>query len=407
MFCLKTALLNIKRRKQKSILVVLISLIIASFAFVYMSGIQTNQQQLDNLPQVMPVTARVTNLDGSQIVGLEITDALLDNILSSGYAKDLYYTVQLAAEFQGAPDEKDKSKRGFSIRAVNDINAIPNYQDWNIRLDGQNSLDFLRGNDANCIADDVWLQRNDLSAGDSIEIFIYGLEYNPLRRTFSFLPVGTCSLLIAGSMSPAGNSGMYMEILCPAGWARERFTEADVNFYPDSVVFTVADPLNLNAFKTAMKGFYLMSVDPTALGSDYGNSLSVHDEVFIKTATRLKSHLALLYGFAAVVFVIIASLGYALSYLFIQTRRTEVVLMRSLGASRKECVLVMFFEYAALGFIGSLLGMAGSVVFMGSAGAGPLLAFLMFFASFVLGIMAAAYQQSKWTAMSGLVKVEA
>jgi predicted lysophospholipase L1 biosynthesis ABC-type transport system permease subunit len=90
-----------------------------------------------------------------------------------------------------------------------------------------------------------------------------------------------------------------------------------------------------------------------------------------------------------------------------QSRRTEVVLMRSLGTSRAACVLVMLFEYASLGLLGALFGMLCAVIFAGFAGAAPLLAFLMFFASFVLGAAGAAFQISRRTAMSGLVKVEA
>lgn len=403
MFCLKTALLNIKRRKQKSMLVVLISLIIASFAFVYAGGIQTNEQELNSLPQAIPVTANITNLDGSQVAGLEIGESLLEKINNSGFVKNLYYSAQLEANFSSVPDEKDKPKKIF-IRAVNDINAIPNYQNMNIELDGSLSLEYLRGNDARCIADDVWLQMNGLSVGDSIGINLYCLKFDPSDDTFTLVPLGTHSLLIAGSMSSSGE--VSMNLLCPAGWAKEQHAAAGVNFSLDSAAFTVADPLHLNEFKAAMKELYLMPVDPRAMAKIFGSALIVYDETFIKTATRLQSHLATLYGFAAVVFAVIVLVGYALSYLFMQSRRIEVVLMRSLGTSRKECVLVMFFEYASLGFWGSLLGLLVSVIFTGFSGAGPLLAFLIFFASFVIGIAGSSYQLSKLTAMSGLVKAE-
>lgn len=400
MFCLRTAFLNIRRHKQKSILVVLISLIIAFFAFIYVSGIQTNQQQLDALPKSIPVTARIENMDGSKVVGLEISDSLLDNVYNSGYVKDLYYSVQLAANFSDVPNESDKGKE-IPVRAVNDINAIPNYKDSNIKLDDSTSIDFLRGKDALCIADDVWLQMKDLSVGDTININLYGLEYDPSSDTFSYMTIGPCSLLIAGSMT---SSDSY--IICPAGWAREKCEAADVNFYPDSASFTVADPMNLDAFKAAMKKFYLMPVNPQAQAKVYGDALSVEDETFIKTATRLKSNLGVLYSFAAIVFLVIGIIGYAISYLLMQGRRAEVVIMRSLGTSRKECVLIMFYEYAALGLLGSLLGMLFPVIFTGFA-VWSFLAFLMFFAGFALGVICAALNISKLTAMSGFVKVEA
>ena len=406
MLYLKMALLNIMRRKQKSTLVVIISLIISFFLFVYVSAIQTNEQELSTLPEAIPVTAHVVNLNGTQVVGLEISSKILDAINNSGHIKDLYYSMQLAANFSNLPDEKEKYKE-IRLQAVNDINAIPNYQDRDIQLGSSYSFDFLRGNDAMCIADDIWLQMNHLSFGDSIEIILYGLKYDPSNFTFTLVPLGTSSLQIVGSMSTAGSEGgAYMDLLCPVGWAKDKHKAAGVNVFCDSATFTVADPLNLDEFKAFMKEYYFSSVNPLNMANVYGSALSVHDETFIKTATRLKSHLETLYRFAAVVFFVIALVGYALSYLLMQSRRIEVVLMRSLGTSRKECVLIMFIEYAILGCLGSLFGLLVSVLCMGYSGAGPILAFLMFFVSFVLGIAGSAYQLSQWTAMSGLVKAE-
>jgi hypothetical protein len=405
MFCLKTAFLNIKRRKQKSVLVVLISLLAAFFAFVYMSGIQANERQLKTLPQSIPVTARIENLNGSQVVGLEISESLLDSVNNSGYVKGLYYSAQLAANFSSASDEKGRPQWTY-IRAVNDINAISNYQDYNIQLGGTASIDFLRGTDAMCIADDVWMQMSGVSVGDSIDLNLYALEYDSKYNTFTHLPLGACSLRIVGSMSSV-SAEVPSELLCPAGWVKAKSVAADVNFYPDSAVFTVADPMELDAFKAAMKKCYLIPVDRLAKANIYGSALSVQDETFIKTATRLKSSLAMLYAFAPVVFAVIALVGYALSYLLMQARRAEVVLMRSLGTCRPKCVLTMFFEYASLALFGALLGMVCSAVLAGSAGSAPLLAFLLFFLSFVTGITGAAFQISRRTAMSGLVKVEA
>lgn len=402
MFCLKTAFLNIKRYKQKSMLVVLISMLVAFFAFIYINNIQSSQHELDTLPQSLPITARIENQNGTQLVGLEIGESMINAINDSGYVKDLYYSVQLAANFSNVPNEKDKAKEIY-IRAVNDINAIPNNKDLNIQLNGSVNVDFLRGNDAKCIADDVWMQKKDLSVGDSIDINMYALEYDPGTNTFTLKALGKCSLLIVGSMS----SGGYEDILCPSGWAKEKHTEAGVNFYMDSAVFTVRDSMNLNAFKAAMKKCYLMPVDRLAEAKVYGDALSVQDETFIKTAARLKSDIAVLYAFAPIVFIVIALVGYALSYLLMQARRAEVVLMRSLGTSRGKCVAIMFFEYASLGLLGALLGMGSSMILTGFSGAAPLFAILSFFASFVIGIIGAAFQISKRNAMSGFVKMEA
>jgi ABC-type antimicrobial peptide transport system permease subunit len=196
-----------------------------------------------------------------------------------------------------------------------------------------------------------------------------------------------------------------VDILCPIGWAKDKHAEADVDFSLDSASFTVADPLNLDAFKAAMNHYNLHEVSSTAEFSVEGNSLSVEDETFIKTAGRVKNNLTVQYAFAPVIFLVIALIGYALAYLLMQGRRTDIAIMRSLGASRRVCVLIMFIEYAMLGLAGCLLGTACAAIWM-KPGWSTLLIALLFLASLILGVLAATFQISKGNTMMGLIKTE-
>ena len=95
-----------------------------------------------------------------------------------------------------------------------------------------------------------------------------------------------------------------------------------------------------------------------------------------------------------------------ISYLLMQSRRTDIVVMRSLGTSRAACVTIMLIEFAVLGLAGSLLGIAISALLIGFAGIGTPLISMLFFLSFVLGIVAAAVQISRRNLMTGLNKTE-
>jgi hypothetical protein len=332
---------------------------------------------------------------------------MIENIKTSGYVKDLYCSAQMEANFSSLPNEKDLFKEIF-VRSVNDINAISNVKDRTIKLTDGVDISFLNGSDAMCIADENFLYDQDLSVGDTIEINLYGLSYDSRSNEYELVPLGPCSLLIAGSISSGGTGDMALShIICPNGWAKGMHDAAGANFNLDSASFTVADPIDLNAFKAAMKKCHLQSVDQLAENKIYGSALSVKDEVFIKTATRLRDSLSMLYTFAPVIFAVIALIGYALSYLLMQSRRADIMIMRSLGTSRPICMMIMFIEYAALGFLGALLGTVCSVIFLGFAGFSPLLAALLFMMSFLLGILIAAFQISRLNTMSGLVKVEA
>ncbi len=404
MFCFNTALLNIKRHKQKSILVVLISLLVVFFVFIYAGGIVTNQSRYDNLPRELSVTARIENPNGSQVVGLIISEQTIGKIRNSGFAKDLYYSTRMAANFSSMPDEKGAY---IEIRGVNDIKAVPNYKDKNIKLKSTVDIGFLNGRDALCLAGDIFMQENDLAVGDTIAINLYGYLYDSSTETFIYVPLGSCSLLIVGSISSSSGEDLSaMDILCPVEWARGKHQEAGASFYYDSARFTVSDSMNLNAFKAAMKKSYLLPVDPLSEHSVSGMALRVQDETFIKTVTRLKNSLTLLYAFAPVVFAVIALTGYAVSYLLMQSRRADIVIMRTLGTSRTACIAIMFLEFAALGLAGAVLGTCCSAIFTGFTDLRALPIALLFIASFMLGITGAAFKISRRTAMSGLVKVE-
>lgn len=406
MFCLKTAILNIKRHKSKSILVLLTCTLTVFFAFVFMNSIETNQNQLLSLPQALPVTAQIENIVGSRIVGLQISEDTVNQLSVSKHVKNLLYTAQLGANFPDIPDEANQYKQ-ISIMAANDIRALPNLQDAQIKLTDAANTDFLRGTDALCLADDVFMQQNGLSPGDTVDLALYALKSQEDGQSFTYVSLGNCSLRIVGTMTlPVNTSLVKTDLLCPAGWAKEKSDGAGEPFRLDSASFTVADPLDLNAFKAAMKDMYLLPVVPTAQFSIYGIALVVKDETFIQTASHLKNSLAVLYAFAPVIFIVIALVGYAMAYLLMQSRRAELVIMRSLGSSRGGCVLIMFIEYAVLGLAGCLIGAACAALWAGFSW-NTLSVAMLFFASLMLGVLAAAFQISRGNTMTGLKKTEA
>lgn len=407
MFCLKSAMLNIRRHKSKSILVTLTCMLIVVFVFIYMDGIETNQKQLLSLPQAIPVTAQIRNLNASQEIGLQIREDLVDKIQSSGYVKDLHYTTRLSADASSASDTK-KALPTVSILGVNDIQSVPDLQDRQIHLADGADTDFLRGKDALCLAGESFLQQHNLSIGDTVDLTFYRYKYiDPSTSVYRFQPLGKSTLRIAGSISAPlyAADPVNIDILCPAGWVKELHVQAGEDFFLDSCNFTVADPLNLDTFKATMQRYYILPINSLCQFSIWGNALRVKDEIFISTAGRLKSNLSVLYSFAPAVFIVIALVGYALAYLLMQSRRADIAIMRSLGTSRKACVMMMLIEYAALGLTGCLLGIACAAIWIVLAWSTLLYAMLFFF-SLMLGVLAAAFQISRINTMTGLIKTE-
>ena len=403
MFCFRMAFLNIKRRRRKSALIVLICILIVFFVSGYIDSIDKSERQLADLPRAVPVSARISSTDGSKVAGLVISPTTVDKIEASGLVKDLLYTAPLAANLAQMPDEQ----KDITICCVNKAQAIPGYFDRTITMLSGYEQSVLQGQDAVCVADEDFLENHGLSVGDTVQLAVYALKYNSDNWAFSFEPLGVQDILIAGSMTFAATArDTDINLVCPVGWSRELNNKADERFFLDSVFFNVADPLALNEFKAAMNKFYLISVVPTADYSLSGSVLSVRDETFITTASSLMNNISTLYTFAPIVFLLIALVGYVISYLMMQSRRSDIAVMRYTGTSRRACVAVMLIEFTVLGLLGSLFGLGISALILGFADISTALIAMLFFLSFIFGIIVAAVQISGVNLMTGFKKTE-
>ena len=402
MFCLKTAIRNSWRRKVKSALMVLVSAVAAVFVLIYLNSIKFNQEQLLMFSRELPVTARIMNGNGSMENGLYIPKDLIDKIEGTGFVKDPLYTTQMAAVLP-TDDPSDREDIAM-IRCANREQTIPDYEDRTIILEEGADMDFLRGNDPVCLAGENFLARNSLSIGDTIDIRLYYRQFDEFGASYKYEWLADCSLRIIGSISASGSDIVRIDILCPLGWAEEKHIQAGKDFNLDSASFTVSDSLRLNEFKAEMRE-YLQGVSPDGRPTPKGDSLSVDDQIFILSASRVKDTLKILNTFAPVMFVIIALVGYTAAYLLIQDRRLDIAITRSLGTGPAACIVTMIIEYAILGLTGCLIGNACAAPWTG-LNANTFLYSMLFFASLMMGISTAALRVSRLNTMTGLIKNE-
>jgi len=405
MFCFKSAIRNMWRRKVKSALMVLVSAVAAVFVLIYLNSIKSNQEQLLMFSRELPVTARIMNGDGSFERGLYIRKDLIDSIESTGFVKDPLYTTRMAAMFPtGDPNGNEDT---VMILCVNQEHAIPDYEEREIILEEGADMDFLLGNDPACLAGESFLKRNNLSVSDTIDIKLYKRQFDQYGYSYSYEWLADCSLRIIGSISAASSdfSLSRVDLLCPLGWAEDMHARDGSEFTLDSVSFTVSDSLRLNEFKEEMRNHYLQGVSPEGSRTIKGDSLSVSDEIFITSASRVKDTLKILYTFAPVMFVIIALVGYTSAYLLIQDRRLDIAIMRSLGTGPAVCIVTMIIEYAILGLMGCLIGNLCAAPWTG-ININTLLYSMLFFASLMIGISTAALRISRFNTMTGLIRNE-
>ena len=74
---------NLWCHRRKNLLTVFICIFIITLLSLYNGNIEGTQRQLSLLPSALPVYSRITNLDGSQDVGLDIRGELILNLIDS------------------------------------------------------------------------------------------------------------------------------------------------------------------------------------------------------------------------------------------------------------------------------------------------------------------------------------
>jgi len=122
------------------------------------------------------------------------------------------------------------------------------------------------------------------------------------------------------------------------------------NFGLNAVYFTVRDNQQLDQIKAAITG--------SGLRSNKLVRVRIDDRILKETVGPIESNLAQLEGSYLFFFVMIAAIGFLLSFLLARGRKPEYAVMRMLGESRLQITLKALLEQFVLCLGGVLLGAA-------------------------------------------------
>ncbi|OQA72574.1 MAG: FtsX-like permease family protein [Firmicutes bacterium ADurb.Bin248] len=173
------------------------------------------------------------------------------------------------------------------------------------------------------------------------------------------VPVG---LTVAGTYAGASKT-VYMP------WAAMGALLAQAGFmeYTQSMSFTVADNLELDALKReAARFFASASLSPGETPFQY--ALTVYDGILAESTGAVKKDIRLLEALIPLILALSALVGFAASFLFIRARQMEFAVMLLLGSGRAQVFLTAFIEQLALELFGALLGM---LAYLALRGLGP------------------------------------
>ena len=332
------------RSRGRSVLVLCIAALLAACMAFYVGNIGVNKAALQSLSDSVPVTVRITSRNGAKTAGLNIEAKPFDH-LKEGGVHDVRCTAVAAGAFSPEVRAQEMFLGGDTIvRAGNSLEALELSADNLHFADGQSAA-FLSGDSAQCVIGEDYAERTGLHPGDTLSLEIYTVRQSMNGTIYQM--IGDAALEIIGTHSAPGGA----DVILPVNFLRTEAETAGVSFLYDSCSALVDDSTDLKGFKAEMQK-YFMDINPSAEDPNAGDALSVEDELFVKTASRLRQNIALFQSMLVPFFALIIGLVVLTTFLTMRSTRRDMAIARSLGVSKWRCAAPNFISTVLLDMLG-------------------------------------------------------
>ena len=332
------------RSRGRSVLVLCIAALLAACMAFYVGNIGVNKAALQSLSDSVPVTVRITSRNGAKTAGLNIEAKPFDHLTEAG-VHDVRCTAVAAGAFSPEVRAQEMFLGGDTIvRAGNSLEALELSADNLHFADGQNAA-FLSGDSAQCVIGEDYAERTGLHPDDTLSLEIYTVRQSMNGTIYQM--IGDAALEIIGTHSAPGGA----DVILPVNFLRTEAETAGVSFLYDSCSALVDDSTHLKDFKAEMQK-YFMDINPSAEDPNAGDALSVEDELFVKTASRLRQNIALFQSMLVPFFALIIGLVVLTTFLTMRSTRRDMAIARSLGVSKWRCAAPNFISTVLLDMLG-------------------------------------------------------
>lgn len=372
------------RRKAACLLVVVSTMAATVFMLFYPSLIDNTRKRLEETYSSITVTGSILSED--KIVPA-VSGSMWEKMKQSGYFSSLYGSASFvirafpkdileesagegASEQQkliafqnllASFEEEDSGGVSGSMKACSSFSA----EDELVRI--REDIRWLEGYDESCLEGDericIISDKWGYAPGDTIPLLarvpvsktqlegifhlkVAGTYPGKITKFAAVMPLKTMEDLTAAATAVHKQAGN------PYAW----------NFGLNAVYFTVRDNQQLDQIKAA--------ITESGLRSNKLVRVRIDDRILKETVGPIKSNLAQLEGSYLFFFVMIAAIGFLLSFLLARGRKPEYAVMRMLGESRLQITLKALLEQFVLCLGGVLLGTA-AVGIIGQEGFRP------------------------------------
>ena len=372
------------RRKAACLLVVVSTMAATVFMLFYPSLIDNTRKRLEETYSSITVTGSILSED--KIVPA-VSGSMWEKMQQSGYFSSLYGSASFvirtfpkdileesagegASEQQkliafqnllASFEEEDSGGVSGSMKACSSFSA----EDELVRI--REDIRWLEGYDESCLEGDericIISDKWGYAPGDTIPLLArVPVSKTQLEGIFHLKVAGT----YPGKITKFA-AVMPLKTMEDSDRRRHRRPKQAGNPYAwnfglNAVYFTVRDNQQLEQIKAA--------ITESGLRSNKLVRVRIDDRILKETVGPIESNLAQLEGSYLFFFVMIAAIGFLLSFLLARGRKPEYAVMRMLGESRLQITLKALLEQFVLCLGGVLLG-AAAVGIIGQEGFRP------------------------------------
>lgn len=372
------------RRKAACLLVVVSTMAATVFMLFYPSLIDNTRKRLEETYSSITVTGSILSED--KIVPA-VSGSMWEKMQQSGYFSPLYGSASFVIRTfpkdileesagEGASEqqkliafqnlltsfeEEDSGGVSGSMKACSSFSA----EDELVRI--REDIRWLEGYDESCLEGDericIISDKWGYAPGDTIPLLArVPVSKTQLEGIFHLKVAGTYPGKITKFAAVMPLKTMEDLTIAATAVHKQAGNPYAWNFGLNAVYFTVRDNQQLDQIKAA--------ITESGLRSNKLVRVRIDDRILKETVGPIESNLAQLEGSYLFFFVMIAAIGFLLSFLLARGRKPEYAVMRMLGESRLQITLKALLEQFVLCLGGVLLG-AAAVGIIGQEGFRP------------------------------------
>ena len=346
---------RIFRRTTRQLLFSLAAVLFAAvlaiiFCYLKQSALE-EQRSFEEAYASVPVTFRVTDLDGSKSSNLRswaveifVEEDSLPPSLAS-FVKVLHVRVNTMGEISyKKPDDAGKVTDGAQYVTLSGISSLyvaeeltPDWGGEVVWLEGYDES-ILQTEESVCLVPEAWKDMQQIVLHKEN---VYYQNNKPIELR------SERALTVVGYYIDKGNTRLY----CPYDFAVRIMAEVQDAILIDEVCGILQDNSSLPELKE-MASQWFAEPNPTGEQTPWGRfdykyylyALDIDDTMLENISSRMKNSIRVNTFASAIVFVLSAGAGFLTGFLVIRSRKREIALMRTMGASPVSIFAEFFLE---------------------------------------------------------------